>query len=109
MPRSYYTAVPYEFSTQRTAIRTWRQLAQKIQLGFVVYKLAGGDAGFSRAHDRYVKLALGRSLDAMLAEVQRHVDLGLKTISNILPQKEQKEYCIKPAPLVRIFFVPLPG
>jgi DNA-binding GntR family transcriptional regulator len=73
-------SLPYEFSQNELLLETWRQLAQKIQLGFVVYRLAGGDVGFSRAHDSYVTLALGDDLDAMLVEVQRHIDLGLKTI-----------------------------
>lgn len=75
-----FHSTPYEFSADELLLRTWRQISQRIQLGFAVYQIARGGPDFRAAHDRYIAVALGDDLDEAVAEVERHIDLGLETI-----------------------------
>lgn len=59
----------------------WQQMTQKIQLGLAICQVARAPKlDFEDNHRRFLKCALGDNLDAMLAELDRHLDRGLATI-----------------------------
>jgi len=59
----------------------WQQMTQKIQLGFAICQIARAPkVDFCQNHQHFLDCALGDSLDAMLAELNAHLDRGLATI-----------------------------
>lgn len=91
----HFHSIPYEFSGSDLLLKTWRQISQKIQLGFLVYQIARGAPDFRDAHSRYVDLALGDDLPAMIAETERHIDLGLDTIKAFLEEKRKEAHSLE--------------
>jgi DNA-binding GntR family transcriptional regulator len=83
-----FHSVPYELCGNALLLTLWRQLERKIQLGFAVYQVASGGPEYSSAHERYIKMALGDDLDALIAEVENHIELGLETIHNFFRRRE---------------------
>ena len=76
-----FHSVPYEFSGNRLLQEIWRQLAQKIQLGFGVYRQTTTACHILKGmHDRYLELALGDDLAACQAEVEHHILSGIDSI-----------------------------
>lgn len=75
----------YELSGHRLLLETWQRIRPNLQLYFVLHQRAHGRAGPLReAHDRYVALACGDDLAAMLAHLESHMRQGLaKTLSCI--------------------------
>jgi hypothetical protein len=57
--------------------RTWSSLRGRLQLYWAAHHRAHGARGPRRdSHDRYVRLASGDDLPAMLAEVSSHMKRG---------------------------------
>jgi DNA-binding GntR family transcriptional regulator len=67
----------YEASGHRLLLRTWSSLRGRLQLYWAAHHRAHGARGPRRdSHDRYVRLASGDDLPAMLAEVSSHMKRG---------------------------------
>ena len=67
----------YESSGHRLLQRTWASLRGKLQLYWAAHHCAHGARGPRRdSHERYVSLAVGDDLPAMLAEVTSHMKRG---------------------------------
>lgn len=83
-----FHSTSFEFSGSELLVSTWRQIAQRIQLGFSVYQVgAGGPA--SGEHWRYVELALGDDFDALRLEVERHIDQGMAGVRDFFSTRPQ--------------------
>ncbi len=68
----------YEFCGHALLLETWRRISARLHLYLAVHQKAHGRAGpLGDAHQRYVELALGDSLDLMLAEVEHHMQRGV--------------------------------
>ncbi len=71
-------SVAYEFSGHSILLSTWLQLRKRIHLYFAIHQAAHHRIGpLPDAHVRYVECAKGDSLDAMLAEIDDHMQRGL--------------------------------
>lgn len=67
----------YEASGHRLLQRTWTSLRGRLQLYWAAHHFAHGTRGPRRdSHERYVALALGDDLPAMLDEVSSHMKRG---------------------------------
>lgn len=67
----------YEASGHRLLQRSWAGLRGRLQLYWAAHHRAHGARGPRRdSHDRYVQLALGDDLAAMLAEIDSHMRRG---------------------------------
>ena len=79
---------PYEFSQNGVLLDMWEMLSQKIRLGFTLYQQSIGEPLSGRdAHDTYVRCALGDDLNAMCAEIDVHIDAGLKSVLGYLQNR----------------------
>lgn len=59
----------------------WQQLTQKIQLGFAICQVSNAPKiNFEDNHLKFLQLALGDDLNALLAELEVHLGRGLATI-----------------------------
>ena len=59
----------------------WQQMTQKIQLGFAICQVARAPKlDFRDNHRHFLELALGDDLQAMLAELDLHLQRGLRTL-----------------------------
>lgn len=73
----------YEFCGHRLLLETWRRIASRLHLYLAVHQKAHGRAGpLSDAHSRYVTLALGERLDLMLAEIEHHMQRGIRQLQD---------------------------
>ena len=80
----------YEFSGHRSLIESWNLLRGRIHFYFTLHQQAHHRAGaLPDAHDRYVELAKGDDLDAMLAEVEEHMRRGLDTIEAFVVERNK--------------------
>lgn len=71
----------YESADHAMLAQSWKTLRNKVQFYFAVHQRAHGRAGPARdGDDRYVELAAGEDLDAMLAEVYLHMRKGLERL-----------------------------
>jgi DNA-binding GntR family transcriptional regulator len=71
----------YECCGHRLLHETWRRIAGRMQLYLAVHQLAHGRKGpLPDAHEDYVKLALGSDLDAMLVEIEMHMQRGVRQL-----------------------------
>jgi DNA-binding GntR family transcriptional regulator len=73
-----FHGVPYEFSGDLLLMNTWRHVNRRMQLGFILHRAAPDSPDSVCMHERFLELALGEDLQLMLAEVDLHIDLGLK-------------------------------
>jgi len=79
---------PYEFSRNALLLEMWEFLSQKIRLGFTLYQKSVDEPKSARnAHNKYVKCALGDDLDAMRAEIDVHIEAGLKSVLGYLQKR----------------------
>jgi DNA-binding GntR family transcriptional regulator len=77
----HFHAYPYERCGNGLILRTWEQLSQRMQLTFLLHsEMFAGHSSYAEAHVAYLRAALGGSLDDMLAEVDRHLDVGMALI-----------------------------
>lgn len=71
----------YEWADHLILQQSWRSLRSKLQFYFAAHQRAHGRAGPARDGDnRYVELAAGDDLDAMLAELYLHMRKGLERV-----------------------------
>jgi DNA-binding GntR family transcriptional regulator len=87
-------SVPFEFSGHGLLLEHWRQLAHRIQLGFLTHRAAPTQcAALHSAHERYVGLALGDDLAKMVAEIELHIDLGIESIRTFWSSRRDADDC----------------
>lgn len=71
----------YEWADHVILEQSWRALRNKLQFYFAAHQRAHGRSGPARdGDDRYVELAAGEDLDAMLAELYLHMQKGLERV-----------------------------
>jgi DNA-binding GntR family transcriptional regulator len=76
-----FHAFPYVRCGNRLILRTWEWLLQRMQRTFFLHsEMFGEQASYAEARVPYLRAALGSSLDAMLAEVDRHLEVGIELI-----------------------------
>lgn len=92
----------YEAAGHQLLLDTWRSLSGRLHLYFAVHQRAHGRSGpRPDAHVRYVELAKGDDLDAMLAEIDDHMQRGLGRVREFLLRREaggRREARGEPAP-----------
>lgn len=60
----------------------WEQMSQKLQLGFAICQVARvPKLDFEENHRRFLELALGEDLPAMLRELEHHLQRGIATLN----------------------------
>ncbi len=82
----HFHSTSYEFSGNRLLLQIWEMLADRIRLGFVISQTVDKRRSFKTANARYLRCALGDDLGAMLAEVDRHIDMGLRRVRRFVRQ-----------------------
>jgi DNA-binding GntR family transcriptional regulator len=80
----HFHSYPYEFCGDDMLLEVWQQLAHRIQLCFTVSQTVVFGLPFTKENQRYLAAALGSNLGAMLAQVDRHLDLGLSAVQRAL-------------------------
>ncbi|MBV9220088.1 MAG: hypothetical protein JOY94_11775, partial [Methylobacteriaceae bacterium] len=65
-------------------LELWQQLSQRIQLGSTISQSADDGPACKKSNARYLRCALGNSLEAMLLEIDRHVLHGLNAVRRYL-------------------------
>ncbi len=75
-----FHGLAYELSGNDLLLETWRNLADRIRLSFLIHQQSLRPVGeYYNAHDDFMKCAFGDDLDAMKAEIDIHLGKGLKT------------------------------
>jgi len=81
----------YEFSKHRSLIESWNLLRRRVHFYFTLHHQAHQRAAaLPDAHDRYVELAKGDDLDAMLQEVEEHMRGGLDRLGGFVVERSKK-------------------
>jgi len=87
----------YECCGHRLLHETWRRIAGRMQLYLAVHQRAHDRKGpLADAHRDYVKLALSSNIDAMLAEIEAHMQRGvhqLEAFVNLTVPADQRSRC----------------
>ena len=72
---------PYERADNHLLLAVWEQLAQRIRVSILLHRDAFiAREGYERAHVRYLKAAVGDDLQAMLREIDKHLETGMAMI-----------------------------
>ena len=79
----------YERCGNHVMLSLWEQLSQKLQLGFAICQVARvPKLDFKENHQRFLDLALGDDLQAMLTELDQHLLRGMATLDSLTsPQR----------------------
>lgn len=78
---AHFHGLVYERCGNHLMPAIWQQMTQKIQLGFAICQITHAPKmDFVENHKRFLELALGDDLQAMLAELDVHLGRGLATI-----------------------------
>lgn len=78
---AHFHGLVYERCGNHLMPAFWQQMTQIIQLGFAICQIAHAPkVDFEQNHRRFLECALGDDLDAMLEELNVHLDRGLATI-----------------------------
>jgi DNA-binding GntR family transcriptional regulator len=78
---AHFHGLVYERCGNHLMPAFWQQMTQKIQLGFAICQIAHAPkVDFEQNHRRFLECALGDDLDAMIVELNVHLDRGLATI-----------------------------
>jgi DNA-binding GntR family transcriptional regulator len=78
---AHFHGLVYERCGNHLLLDVWRQMTQKIQLGFAVCRLTHiPKPDYAENHELFMKLAIGDDLNAMLDELDAHLLRGLSTI-----------------------------
>jgi len=78
---AHFHGLVYERCGNRLLLDIWRQLTQKIQFGLAICQVTPvPKPDFIENHRRFMELALGDDLPAMLAELDAHLESGLRTL-----------------------------
>ncbi|MGD9945851.1 MAG: GntR family transcriptional regulator [Burkholderiaceae bacterium] len=79
---AHFHGLVYERCGNHLMPAMWQQLTQKIQLGFAVCQVVHAPKmDFEENHRKLLDAALGDDLDAMLQELECHLERGLATIA----------------------------
>jgi DNA-binding GntR family transcriptional regulator len=87
----HFHSYPYEYSGNRILLDVWHQLSHKIQLTFVMSQSMVRGIEFVDAAERYFTVALGDDLDAMLREIDHHLELGVIAVKKLMRETPQLE------------------
>lgn len=71
-----FHSVPCEFSGDELLLSTWRHVARRMQIGFILHRSSPNAIDCESMHRDYLARALGDDLGLMLAEVDKHIDAG---------------------------------
>jgi DNA-binding GntR family transcriptional regulator len=82
-----FHSYPYEFLGDTILLDVWHQLSQKIQLSFVMSQVIVRGIEFIATSESYIGIALGDSLEKMHREIDRHLDLGLIAVKQLMREK----------------------
>ena len=82
-----FHSFPYEICGNDLLQELWQQLSHRIQLCFTVSQAVAFGDSFVTENQRFVAIALADDLDAMLIEIDRHLDLGLHVIRELLARR----------------------
>jgi DNA-binding GntR family transcriptional regulator len=77
-----FHGLAYEYSGDDTLLATWRHVARRMQVGFILHRAMPDGRDSESMHGRYLALALGDDLDLMLQEIDTHLDCGLQDAAN---------------------------
>jgi DNA-binding GntR family transcriptional regulator len=78
----------YELSGHELLLQSWNRMLPNLQFYFARHQQAHNRKGPLReAHDLYIELACGESLDAMLAHLEDHMRQGLATTMSFIQSK----------------------
>ncbi|HXP77283.1 MAG TPA: GntR family transcriptional regulator [Stellaceae bacterium] len=86
----HFHSYPYEFCGDGMLLEVWQQLAHRIQLCFTVSQTVVFGLPFTKENQRYLSGALGNNLAAMLAQIDRHLDLGFEAVQRALKSSAQE-------------------
>jgi DNA-binding GntR family transcriptional regulator len=78
-----FHGLPYEFSGDALLLSTWRHVARRMQVGFILHRATPDSPSMDSesTHQNFLKFALGDDLDMMLAEIDNHIDMGLRDVA----------------------------
>jgi DNA-binding GntR family transcriptional regulator len=93
----HFQSTSYEFSGNAMLLETWQMLVGRIQLGFLIAQTVDRPRAVKLANERYLRCALGDDLDAMLQELDRHIDLGLRRVRRFMQTREPAAETAAPA------------
>lgn len=75
----------YEACGHKLLFETWSRIAGRLQVYLAVHQRAHNrKAPLYDAHERYVKLAQGRNLDAMITEIEQHMRRGVAQLETFI-------------------------
>lgn len=78
-----FHGLAYERCGNHVMPALWEQMSQKLQLGFAICQVARvPKLDFKENHRRFLDLALGDDLPAMLAELDQHLRRGMATLDS---------------------------
>jgi DNA-binding GntR family transcriptional regulator len=80
---------PAEYSGNELLLSTWRHVARRFQVGFILHRATPANPDSASMHQKFLALALGDDLDLMLAEVDNHMDHGLQMTKMMLATMRQ--------------------
>jgi len=75
-----FHSIAFDFCNNELLQDNWKQLAQKIQLGFCIYRSMPMKSVKKEWHKNYLDLAQGDDLAAMIKEVEDHIRAGIASI-----------------------------
>jgi DNA-binding GntR family transcriptional regulator len=80
----HFHSYPYEFAGNAVLLDVWRQLSKKIQLSFAMSQVIVHGVEFIGTSESYIAAALGDDLEAMLREIDRHLELGVIAVKKLM-------------------------
>lgn len=93
---AHFHGLVYERCGNKLLLDIWRQLTQKIQLGFAICHLTHAPKpDFAENHHLFLTLAIGDDLDALLKELDAHLLRGLGTIRHALRDTAERAEGLK--------------
>ena len=89
---SHFHGLVYEQCGNHLMPRFWQQMTQKLQLAFGICQIAEvSKMDFRKNHARFLELAIGDDLEAMLEELDAHLQRGLATIQTALQRADSRK------------------
>ncbi len=75
----------YELSGHQLLLQAWNRMKPNLQFYFAMHQQAHGRKGpLRQAHDKYIKLACGDDLDAMIDCLDEHMRQGLEKTASFI-------------------------
>jgi DNA-binding GntR family transcriptional regulator len=79
-----FHGLPAERSGNELLLSTWRHVARRLQVGFILHRATPANPDSATMHQRFLAAALGDDLDLMLAEVDNHLDHGIQMTKEMI-------------------------